>query len=682
MILIKTVSLLNIYFFLTGLFKNIKYKEERSEMIVGSHKKYSKLIYIVLDALRFDYTIDIQEGKSKYIHNKMKFLSSVDKFHALSIAGIPTSTTCRITGLLTGAPSNFLEGSKTFLSSRIRIDNLVEQVHKRMTTSFYGDKTWLHLFPLLEQGPSSTLDPYTKKDLLKEEERVMKDMLENLGKTEATFCHLITLDSFGHAFGTDHKMIEDTLLRFDKFVEEVYLKMDDETLLVITSDHGVTDEGAHGGVSQREMSSVVSFISKRGILQRELSEEILKMRRECLSQSYDFACSFFKTQVSFPVVHQDDILPTVCFLLHLPIPLYTYGNFIHELVDEREAYETFLKQKEAIVPNTNSTDGTNDLIGNHYRVSRVIYKSISGNNNLNLFISLFISLLLLLKYIRVIPSPRNIFLLVVCCYLSFSVNSVIHEDVIWISCFLIFNLTPIHLLASFLYLAIDKNYGVYDDPLAYFKESFILDHYGSLRILPLLFVFALVSKKKGIPTSFLKDNPLLLLSLCKYFFKSHFTPEFNLCLVSNNLSLGMLSVVVFRPLESIFLLSISKYLEYEKDMASLYILLNLSVGYSGMIKQIQCLNYEVAYTFSSNPDGFLAIIPVLVYFLYPRYLILRRFPRNILREYIFFDFLNLLLVCSFSYYFFDSMNFYFHFASRCFFVCFYFLVDVLLTFML
>ncbi|EOB11879.1 GPI ethanolamine phosphate transferase 3 [Nosema bombycis CQ1] len=162
-LILKCLSLGIIYFFLTGLFKKPSFTLERNFKPTPNEDPYKKLIYIVLDALRFDYTILSKENN--YYNNKMKYyyeiLRKANSFHSLSVCGIPTSTTCRITGLLTGSPSNFLEGTKTFLNSKILIDNLIEQVFKRMPVSFYGDGTWLSLFPYLKEN-SETFDPYTK----------------------------------------------------------------------------------------------------------------------------------------------------------------------------------------------------------------------------------------------------------------------------------------------------------------------------------------------------------------------------------------------------------------------------------------------------------------------------------------------------------------------------------------
>nr|XP_013180900.1 unnamed protein product [Papilio xuthus] len=632
-----------------------------------------------------------------------------------------------------------------------------------MPVSFYGDGTWLSLFPYLKEN-SETFDPYTKLNLIEEEKRVMREMIkkmenEGIGRDHnkmgdlnnndfnnpkedfnngpatdpkinnnpySIFCHLITLDSFGHAFGLNHKIIEETLVRFDNFIKEVYDRMDDSTLLVITSDHGVTDEGAHGGVTKEEMSSVVSFISKKDLKINNISNEIIKLRNKFISKCY-------KPDNENLMIHQDDILPTICYLMNLPIPSNSYGNFIYELVGNKEAYKGFLELKskggsengldkddrklESINNNESLLDTNFDyndllpLIISHYDLSQKIYDNVTGNDKFKLIICFNLSLILislLLFCIHSIFTKKSLTLLFLIFNLSFSVQSVINEDLYWLGCFLLFNPTKINFLSSIFYLIIDTKFGIQNELIAQIKHKLHFESYkgdGGKLILMMIVYFVMLkvvssregskngdkegSSKAPLSTTILNITPsttpsnttpnstplLIFFILFKYFFPSFFTVDFNFSLFSSFLSMDILCLLVFRPLESFFILIISNQLQFTNDLPSLYILLNLSVGYSGLIKQIQSVNYDIFYIFSSNPKWYEVIIPILVYSVYPRYLIFSKFKTD---NYLIFDILNLLITLSSTYYFFDSMNFYFHFASRCFFVCLYFVIDLVL----
>jgi len=69
--------------------------------------------------------------------------------------------------------------------------------------------------------------------------------------------HMIGLDCAGHTFGSRHPEIERKLLETEAFIAKVIKLMDDETTLVIFGDHGMTEEGNHGGDTILEMRTGV-----------------------------------------------------------------------------------------------------------------------------------------------------------------------------------------------------------------------------------------------------------------------------------------------------------------------------------------------------------------------------------------------------------------------------------------
>ncbi|MGL5899264.1 MAG: alkaline phosphatase family protein, partial [Lactobacillaceae bacterium] len=287
-----------------------------------------------------------------------------NKFHSLSISAIPTATSVRIAGLLTGSPSNYLEGLKTFINDKLQIDNLVTQLYKKYKhkISFFGDRTWVDFCPILSTCPHFTIDPYAKTNLVENETKAMSEFIKRINQDKAVLGHFISLDAFGHLHGTHHIEMRNSLERFDKFIKQVYDKMDDNTLLVLTSDHGITDEGEHGGVSKPEMSSFISLISKRGIKLKTVSDQIKKTRQSYLSSRYDSDDS--------RMVHQDDILPTVCYLMDLCLPTNSYGNVIYEVVDDFEYLEWFVDKKRELL--------NRDVSGDDVKRDENLLKSLGG----------------------------------------------------------------------------------------------------------------------------------------------------------------------------------------------------------------------------------------------------------------------------------------------------------------
>jgi len=129
-----------------------------------SPARFSKLIILVVDALRLDFVIpnvrfgDEVDGGSREKSNYLNKLSSVRELletrreHSLVfrfVAHPPTVTMQRLKGLTTGGLPTFIEIGRNFDSSAIAEDNIIDQMvksgHKRI--AFMGDDTWTNLFP-------------------------------------------------------------------------------------------------------------------------------------------------------------------------------------------------------------------------------------------------------------------------------------------------------------------------------------------------------------------------------------------------------------------------------------------------------------------------------------------------------------------------------------------------------
>ena len=81
--------------------------------------------------------------------------------------------------------------------------------------------------------------------------------LDNGSNFDIMVAHLIGLDHAGHTHGPTHPELERKLLDVERIVENIIDKMDDETTLVVFGDHGMTQDGSHGGSSEIEMRTVL-----------------------------------------------------------------------------------------------------------------------------------------------------------------------------------------------------------------------------------------------------------------------------------------------------------------------------------------------------------------------------------------------------------------------------------------
>lgn len=61
--------------------------------------------------------------------------------------------------------------------------------------------------------------------------------------------HIIGVDHAGHTFSASHTEIERKLNDTEMLIKEIIESMDGDTVLMVFGDHGMTDDGNHGGAS-------------------------------------------------------------------------------------------------------------------------------------------------------------------------------------------------------------------------------------------------------------------------------------------------------------------------------------------------------------------------------------------------------------------------------------------------
>jgi phosphatidylinositol glycan class O len=76
--------------------------------------------------------------------------------------------------------------------------------------------------------------------------------------------HIIGVDHAGHTFSASHSEIERKLKDTEQLIQEVIASMNEDTVLLVFGDHGMTNDGNHGGATQEELRSVLFAYSKSG----------------------------------------------------------------------------------------------------------------------------------------------------------------------------------------------------------------------------------------------------------------------------------------------------------------------------------------------------------------------------------------------------------------------------------
>ena len=290
-------------------------------------KTFDKVVVVVIDALRFDFTVPYSPpdntSQPHYFHNAFTVLSEIalqEPNNAVLfpfIADPPTTTLQRLKGLTTGSLPTFIDAGSNFAGSEIDEDNLVLQLRtlgKRI--AFLGDDTWVALFGKhFEANLTHPYDSLNVWDLHTVDDGVNQHIFPLLEEKESRkwdvlIGHYLGVDHAGHRYGPDHPAMNAKLKQMDGVVRKLIEAIDDRTLLVVMGDHGMDPKGDHGGESQGEVEAALWMYSKKRIFG-------------------NYPGAHFVGGQQRPVA-QIDIVPTLALLLGVPIPFNNLGAPIAE----------------------------------------------------------------------------------------------------------------------------------------------------------------------------------------------------------------------------------------------------------------------------------------------------------------------------------------------------------------
>lgn len=292
-------------------------------------KTFDKAIVLIIDALRYDFTVPFKptdEHPAQAFHNALPFLWETavrepnNAFLLPFIADPPTSTLQRLKGLTTGTLPTFIDIGSNFAGTAIEEDNLLMQMRDQGKRIVHlGDDTWTALFPgYFEGNLSRAYDSLNVWDLHSVDNGVNEHLFPLLQKHmtpqwDITIGHYLGVDHAGHRYGPNHPAMKTKLQQMDTVLRDLVANIEDDTLLVVMGDHGMDPKGDHGGESDDEVQAALWMYSRKGV--------------------------FGRTQPSFVTpprhakdrpVDQIDLVPTLALLLGLPIPFNSLGKPIEE----------------------------------------------------------------------------------------------------------------------------------------------------------------------------------------------------------------------------------------------------------------------------------------------------------------------------------------------------------------
>lgn len=293
-------------------------------------KHFDKAVIIVVDALRYDFTVPFQptpgDEQPHHFHNALPVLYETaskepkNAFMRPFIADPPTTTLQRLKGLTTGTLPTFIDAGSNFAGTAIDEDNLIEHLfHARRRVVHLGDDTWHSLFPgYFEPNLTKPYDSFNVWDLHTVDNGVNEHLFPLLepsmrDRWDVIIGHYLGVDHAGHRYGPDHPAMTDKLRQMDGVFRRLIETLDNQTLLVVMGDHGMDVKGDHGGESDDEVQAALWMYSKKGVFAR----------------GHGIRAEPPATAKERPV-NQIDLVPTLALLLGMPIPFNNLGQPIEE----------------------------------------------------------------------------------------------------------------------------------------------------------------------------------------------------------------------------------------------------------------------------------------------------------------------------------------------------------------
>uniref|UniRef100_A0A1B6K3N9 Uncharacterized protein n=3 Tax=Homalodisca liturata TaxID=320908 RepID=A0A1B6K3N9_9HEMI len=275
-------------------------------------KNNMKVVLILIDALRYDfahYNENLTESETPPFKNKLKVINELltnNPGHARLfkfIADPPTTTMQRLNGLTTGSLPTFIDVGSNFDTSEINEDNLIDQIIKsKKNITFMGDESLTFMYP----GRFKRDFPYPSFnvwDLDSVDINVKAKLVPEMKNEDwdLIIAHFLGVDHCGHRYGPYHSEMTRKLLEMDEVISDVVSEMDNNTILFVIGDHGMTGAGDHGGDSEEEVTSAMFVYSHRPLIMNVKPVEEVK---------------------------QVDLVPTLASILGVAIPFSNVGSVV------------------------------------------------------------------------------------------------------------------------------------------------------------------------------------------------------------------------------------------------------------------------------------------------------------------------------------------------------------------
>lgn len=315
------------------------------------NRKVHSMVYIVVDALRFDFALyDLPQSLGQRLSAPASLSKQQQRGQLFQfVADPPTVTMQRLKALTTGGLPTFAEFSTNLGGASVEDDSWIRLLNKtpwqsrglagRSQAAFVGDDTWADLYPTefttaLPYPSFNTRDLDTVDNGCLQHIPHLMDHLRGIDANAATnnntttsslayevlIVHFLGVDHVGHTYGPHNQHMDAKLRQMDDALAEILDRLDASMechAALIMGDHGMTADGNHGGGTEEETHAAL-FVQMSSACgkSRHTDWHLESVRRSELVQQ------------EFGEINQIDLVPTISLLLGIPIPYANLGSLV------------------------------------------------------------------------------------------------------------------------------------------------------------------------------------------------------------------------------------------------------------------------------------------------------------------------------------------------------------------
>ncbi|EDR27884.1 hypothetical protein, conserved [Entamoeba dispar SAW760] len=214
--------------------------------------------------------------------------------------------------MTTGGVPVPIEISNTLNSPVVFEDSLIHQFKENgLRTVFEGDSLWVDLYPNQFNSVSNdTAHNITDIDSVDNICDKALQQHQNASDYDIMISHFLGIDQVGHCYVANHPLMKKKLIEINNILNRSLYSLPEDTLALVFGDHGLTEEGNHGGSTLEEIDAGL-FVYDNRKNRKGGRKEVEKI-----------------TQV--------DIVPTIAIGMGIPIPYSNIGTPIRDIILGRE----------------------------------------------------------------------------------------------------------------------------------------------------------------------------------------------------------------------------------------------------------------------------------------------------------------------------------------------------------